>query len=57
MVPGFMLFLLFVIDHNVSSTIQSQVPQYNLQKPPAYHQDFLILGLTFIPCTIGIASG
>ena len=57
MVPGFMFFLLFIIDHNVSS-ILSQVPKYNLQKPAAYHWDFFVLGITFIPCAIlGLPPG
>ena len=30
-IPGFMFFLLFIIDHNVSS-ILSQLPKYNLKK-------------------------
>ena len=32
-VPGLMFFLLFIIDHNVSS-IMTQKPKYNLKKPP-----------------------
>mmetsp|Transcript_33396 Transcript_33396/g.67399 ORF Transcript_33396/g.67399 Transcript_33396/m.67399 type:complete len:657 (+) Transcript_33396:230-2200(+) len=57
MVPGFMFFLLFIIDHNVSS-ILSQLPKYNLQKPAAYHWDFFVLGITFIPCAIlGLPPG
>ena len=46
--PAFMLYLLFFIDHNISS-ILTQAPQYNLTKPPAYHWDFFVLGLTIIP--------
>lgn len=57
MVPGFMFFLLFIIDHNVSS-ILTQSPKYNLKKPPAYHWDFFIVGVTFIPCAIlGLPPG
>ena len=56
-VPGFMFFLLFIIDHNVSS-ILTQSPKFNLQKPPAYHWDFFVLGITFIPCAIlGLPPG
>ena len=52
-----MFFLLFIIDHNVSS-ILTQSPKYNLQKPPAYHWDFFVLGLTFIPCALlGLPPG
>lgn len=57
LIPGFMFFLLFIIDHNVSS-ILTQSPKFNLQKPPAYHWDFFVLGLTFLPCAIlGIPPG
>eukprot|EP00980_Cylindrotheca_fusiformis_P007792 scaffold1669_cov129-Cylindrotheca_fusiformis.AAC.3 len=55
--PAFMLFLLFFIDHNISS-IMTQAPKYNLVKPPSYHWDFFVLGLTMIPCAImGIPPG
>lgn len=57
MVPGFMFFLLFIIDHNVSS-ILTQSPKFNLQKPAAYHWDFFVLGITFIPCAmLGLPPG
>ncbi|GAX10759.1 hypothetical protein FisN_14Lh279 [Fistulifera solaris] len=56
-VPGLMLFLLFMIDHNVSS-IMTQKPSFNMKKPPSYHWDFFVLGLTFIPCAIlGVPPG
>jgi hypothetical protein len=56
-IPGFMFFLLFIIDHNVSS-ILTQSPKFNLEKPPAYHWDFFVLGLTFIPCALlGLPPG
>jgi boron transporter len=56
-IPGFMFFLLFIIDHNVSS-ILTQSPKFNLKKPPAYHWDFFVLGVTFIPCAIlGLPPG
>ncbi|KAL3930319.1 MAG: hypothetical protein SGBAC_011819 [Bacillariaceae sp.] len=55
--PAFMLYLLFFIDHNISS-IMTQDPKYNLKKPSAYHWDFFVLGLTMIPCGIlGIPPG
>jgi hypothetical protein len=55
--PAFMLFLLFFIDHNISS-ILTQAPKYNLKKPPAYHWDIFCLGLTIIPCAIlGLPPG
>lgn len=55
--PALMLYLLFFIDHNISS-ILTQSPKYNLTKPPAYHWDFFVLGLTIIPCGImGLPPG
>ena len=51
MIPGLMIFLLFFIDHIVSS-ILTQAPKFNLKKPSAYHWDFFVLGLSFIPCAI-----
>lgn len=57
LIPGFMFFLLFIIDHNVSS-ILTQSPKFNLKKPCAYHWDFFVLGLTFIPCAmLGLPPG
>ena len=57
MLPGFMFYLLFIIDHNVSS-ILTQSPKFNLQKPAAYHWDFFVLGLTFVPCAVlGLPPG
>jgi boron transporter len=57
MIPGFMFFLLFIIDHNVSS-ILTQSPKFNLKKPSAYHWDFFIVGITFFPCAIlGLPPG
>jgi hypothetical protein len=56
-IPGFMFFLLFIIDHNVSS-ILTQSPKFNLKKPSAYHWDFFVLGITFFPCAIlGLPPG
>lgn len=55
--PAFMLYLLFFIDHNISS-ILTQAPKFNLKKPAAYHWDFFCLGLTIIPCGIlGLPPG
>jgi hypothetical protein len=55
--PAFMLYLLFFIDHNISS-ILTQAPKYNLTKPPSYHWDFFVLGLTIIPCGLmGLPPG
>lgn len=55
--PAFMLYLLFFIDHNISS-ILTQAPKYNLKKPCAYHWDFFCLGVTIIPCGLmGLPPG
>ena len=55
--PAVMVYLLFFIDHNISS-ILTQSSQYNLRKPPAYHWDFFVLGLTIVPCgVLGIPPG
>jgi boron transporter len=57
MIPGLMFFLLFIIDHNVSS-ILTQSPKLKLKKPCAYHWDFFILGITFFPCALlGLPPG
>ncbi|KAK9470664.1 HCO3 transporter family-domain-containing protein [Dipodascopsis tothii] len=40
-----LLTILFYFDHNVSSII-CQDKQYPLKKPPAFHWDFLLLGIT-----------
>jgi hypothetical protein len=57
MIPGLMFFLLFIIDHNVSS-ILTQSPKFNLKKPAAYHWDFFIVGITFLPCALlGLPPG
>jgi boron transporter len=40
------------------AAILTQAPKFNLQKPTAYHWDFFVLGITFIPCAIlGIPPG
>ncbi|KAJ3150771.1 hypothetical protein HDU86_006279 [Geranomyces michiganensis] len=50
-VSGFVLCILFYFDHNVSSLL-SQRPEFNLQKPAAFNWDFFVLGLTLVPCAI-----
>lgn len=56
-IPGLMFFMLFMIDHNVSS-IMTQKPKFHLKKPSAYHWDFFVLGVTFIPCALlGVPPG
>jgi len=42
--PAIMLTILFYFDHNVSSLL-SQKQEFHLQKPPAYHWDFFIVGV------------
>jgi len=57
LIPGFMFFLLFIIDHNCASIV-TQAPKFELKKPAAYHWDFFILGLTFFPCALlGLPPG
>jgi len=50
-VPAAVLTVLFFFDHNVSS-LMAQAPEFNLQKPPAYNWDFLIIGLLILICGI-----
>lgn len=55
--PALMLYLLFFIDHNISSLL-TQDPKFNLKKKPTYSWDFFCLGLTIIPCAIlGLPPG
>ena len=57
MFPALMLYLLFFIDHNISS-ILTQAPKFHLKKPSAYHWDFFCLGLTIVPCgMLGLPPG
>lgn len=56
-VPGIMLLILFFFDHNVSS-IMAQDPKFNLQKPPAFHYDFVVLGASVVLCgLLGVPPG
>jgi hypothetical protein len=41
--------LLFFFDHSVSSQMAQQ-PEFNLQKPSAYHYDFCLLGIMTLGC-------
>jgi hypothetical protein len=43
--PGFITTVLFFFDHNVSSLL-AQEAEFKLKKPPAFHWDFFVLGLT-----------
>ncbi|KAK4688637.1 boron transporter, partial [Tremellales sp. Uapishka_1] len=50
---GFILFILFYFDSNVSSLI-AQGSEFPLKKPPAFHWDFFLLGITtFIAGLLG----
>ncbi|KAI0088487.1 anion exchanging protein [Irpex rosettiformis] len=53
---GFALWVLFFFDHNVSS-LMAQGSQFPLRKPPGFHYDFFILGITtFIAGLLGIPA-
>eukprot|EP00611_Tribonema_gayanum_P032595 TRINITY_DN982_c0_g1_i2.p1 TRINITY_DN982_c0_g1~~TRINITY_DN982_c0_g1_i2.p1 ORF type:complete len:635 (-),score=144.52 TRINITY_DN982_c0_g1_i2:176-2080(-) len=43
-VPAVLLTSLFFLDQNISSRVVNS-PKHNMKKPPAYHQDLLVLGL------------
>lgn len=49
--PGIILTILFFFDHNVSSLL-SQKREFHLKKPPAYHWDFFVLGVTVVMCSL-----
>jgi len=50
-IPGAILTLLFVFDHNVSS-IMAQAEEMRLTKGSAYHYDFMVLGVCI--CLTGL---
>ncbi|KAJ7505570.1 HCO3 transporter family-domain-containing protein [Mycena galericulata] len=53
---GFILWVLFFFDHNVSS-LMAQGSEFPLRKPPGFHYDFFLLGLTtFIAGLIGVPA-
>ncbi|KIJ67316.1 hypothetical protein HYDPIDRAFT_108033 [Hydnomerulius pinastri MD-312] len=53
---GIVLWILFFFDHNVSSLI-AQGSQFPLRKPPGFHYDFFLLGITtFIAGLIGVPA-
>lgn len=53
---GVVLWVLFFFDHNVSSLI-AQGSQFPLRKPPGFHYDFFLLGITtFIAGLLGIPA-
>ena len=47
LVPGAIILVLFVFDHNVSS-IMAQSKEFNLRKGSAYHLDFFVLGACIV---------
>ncbi|KIZ03052.1 Boron transporter, putative [Monoraphidium neglectum] len=49
LVPALVIAVLFFFDHNVSSQMAQQ-KEFNLRRPPAYHYDFLLLGLLTLLC-------
>ncbi|KAH7882409.1 HCO3 transporter family-domain-containing protein [Phlebopus sp. FC_14] len=53
---GVVLWILFFFDHNVSS-LMAQGSQFPLRKPPGFHYDFFLLGITtFIAGLIGVPA-
>jgi hypothetical protein len=53
---GLALWVLFFFDHNVSS-LMAQGSQYPLRKPPGFHWDFFLLGVTtFVAGLIGVPA-
>ncbi|EJU03338.1 hypothetical protein DACRYDRAFT_50254 [Dacryopinax primogenitus] len=53
---GVILFILFYFDHNVSSLI-AQSSDFPLRKPPGFHWDFFLLGLsTFLAGLLGLPA-
>ncbi|KAJ7644292.1 HCO3 transporter family-domain-containing protein [Roridomyces roridus] len=53
---GFILWVLFFFDHNVSS-LMAQGTEFPLRKPPGFHWDFFLLGITtFIAGLIGVPA-
>ncbi|KAL1673436.1 HCO3 transporter family-domain-containing protein [Schizophyllum commune] len=53
---GFILWVLFFFDHNVSS-LMAQSSDFPLRKPPGFHWDFFLLGVTtFIAGLLGLPA-
>ncbi|KAK0500133.1 HCO3 transporter family-domain-containing protein [Armillaria luteobubalina] len=53
---GIVLWILFFFDHNVSS-LMAQSSEFPLRKPPGFHYDFFLLGITtFIAGLIGVPA-
>eukprot|EP00051_Salpingoeca_urceolata_P033232 m.19750 g.19750 ORF g.19750 m.19750 type:complete len:623 (-) comp6007_c0_seq1:53-1921(-) len=47
LVPAMVITVLFFFDNNVSAKL-AQVDEFGLQKPPAYHYDFFLLGVQML---------
>ncbi|KAF9013359.1 HCO3 transporter family-domain-containing protein [Cyathus striatus] len=53
---GFILWILFFFDHNVSS-LMAQGSEFPLRKPPGFHYDFFLLGITtFLAGLLGLPA-
>ncbi|KAG7088626.1 hypothetical protein E1B28_012599 [Marasmius oreades] len=53
---GIVLWILFFFDHNVSS-LMAQGSEFPLSKPPGFHYDFFLLGITtFISGLLGVPA-
>lgn len=53
---GIVLWILFFFDHNVSS-LMAQGTEFPLNKPPGFHYDFFLLGVTtFLSGLLGIPA-
>ncbi|KAJ3711718.1 HCO3 transporter family-domain-containing protein [Lentinula raphanica] len=53
---GIILWILFFFDHNVSS-LMAQGSEFPLRKPPGFHYDFFLLGITtFIAGLLGVPA-
>ncbi|KAH9924631.1 anion exchanging protein [Epithele typhae] len=53
---GFVLWVLFFFDHNVSS-LMAQGTSFPLRKPPGFHHDFFLLGITtFLAGVLGVPA-
>ncbi|KAF9026543.1 hypothetical protein BDZ89DRAFT_30936 [Hymenopellis radicata] len=53
---GIILWILFFFDHNVSS-LMAQGAEFPLRKPPGFHWDFFLLGVTtFIAGLLGLPA-
>jgi len=49
LVPALLIAILFYFDHTVSAQM-SQLDEFGLRRPPAYHCDLFLLGLMTLLC-------